>query len=249
MNQLETALVAASEDQSKQAEFYKTLIKSDIYFIPFGRTPETRFGKAIEGQLIRIQQIEMGDGKPYTPFFTSEGALSKFITEQVTYLKVNSISFFEIVKGSEAVLNPGNDFGKLFLKQEILDILSGDIFKLGRQITIEKETSVVVGAPAVVPRDLLRQLGEAYRQYGIVKEAYLAWVKMDRGEEPPHYMVMIRAAVRDEGLFEKNGEIVKRWLGDRREIVDFILDSGDGFSLLVRKSGIRFFRRKLFGIF
>ncbi len=247
MNQLEIALIRASDDERKKEDFYRILIDSDIFIIPSGRMPETRDGKIFTGQTIQLKQLQMQDGKAYTPFFTSEEVLSKFIAEKATYLRMNSLSFFELVKGTDAVLNPGNNFGKFFLKEEIHSILSGDIFKQGRQITIEKETPALVGTPANIPKELLQKLSAFYQENKIIKEAYLAWIQIGEAGEPAHYLIMLRSTSSDNQIFEISGEICKNWLGNRKEIFDFIFDSGTDLSLIVRKSGIRFYRRKLFG--
>jgi hypothetical protein len=248
MNMLEKALRDASNDPAKQAVFYEVLSKSKIYFIPHGKTPETIDGRVIEGQKITIQNISSEDGHPYAPFFSSIDALQSFITEQVQYLETNAISFFEVIKGGEAALNPGSECGKIFLKQEILDILNGDINRKRSQITIEKETKVSVGRPEDYPNGLAEQLSTLYKGLTEVKAAHLAWVQMDAEGEKPHLLVMLTLANTNRRAFEKSGEIVNHWLNGRKEYVDFV-DSNSGLAREIRSLGMQFYRKKIFGIF
>lgn len=244
MNKLENALLAASSDDSKRIKFYKVLTESDIFFIPYSRTPETVNGVTIEGQAVQIQQIQGEDGKPYTPFFSSLYYLQKSISSEVKYAQCNSKAFFNLIKGSEAVLNPGCDMGKIFLKQEIINIVNGDALKGASQITIEKETPIKIGKPANPPEELMKRLADLYETMPNVLDGYLVWVHAETRNEPPHSMVLIKCKDDDREPFVKSGEIVRELMAKSNEFVDFIGDGNDGMKRTIKRIGIHFYKSR-----
>lgn len=146
-NLLEKSLIQASTDPAHRHQFYKDLSNSDFFIIQEGDIPETH-GKVTlsAGAQIKIQNIEH-NGKPYVPVFSSLLRLQSVLDREVGYVALNAVEFMRIVQGSEIILNPSMSYGKEFVRDEILSIIDGSIFKPTESFVAEKDTQVLIGHP------------------------------------------------------------------------------------------------------
>ena len=166
---------------------------------------------------------------------------------------MNGRYFFKLIKDREALLNPAGPCGKGFSKQEIADILSGDIFnklnltKKAEVTTVEKGTEVKLERPKTLPETCLAVLCEFFEKEKTINEAFIASVQM-KGEGKPHLMIMLNDTSKNEELFRRSSELVTKWLDIQDTYVDFLFDSGDNFSQQFKRSAVRFYKKKLFGI-
>jgi SseB protein N-terminal domain len=127
-NDLEAALVAASRDPAAHLAFYRVLVESRLFVID--RSPPSERpvnGVLAVGRQVSLDQFEL-DGIPHVPVFSSAERIRQVNAEEVRFLAMGAKDFFELVRGAHVVLNPGLDFGKQFLPEEVEGILDGSIF-------------------------------------------------------------------------------------------------------------------------
>ncbi len=246
-NNLEESLCKAADDPSHRLQFYKDLIASDIYLIQDGLIPETAGVKTLkQGTQLQIEPMEI-DGKKYLPIFSSITRLQMAIKEEVGYLAINALEFFKITRGAELILNPGMDYGKEFLSQEIESIISGEIFRPQESWTARENTQVLIGQPSNYPTDLAESLKRFFKSQRSVKKAYLVHFYNPTRDDKPHTLIGVESngnwdeIVAGAGMVAEGVEIPD-------PPVDFLQIEGKDQENYF--SGTKpFYQRKKFGIF
>jgi len=158
--------------------------------------------------------------------FTSTDCLKR--AEQISneFLIIDAQSLLKsIPEGNSLVLNSGKNYGKIFLYNEIQEILNGRLPESAtRRFEIKKTINVQIGQPKEFPVALVESLIETMSREGDIDKAYLAWVKLEN-EKMPHAMVGIKftqnANTKYEELVPKLGEITQKKL-KKGDYVDFI---------------------------
>src|SRR5688572_28596949 len=129
VNSLEKSLMSAATNPSSRPQFYRDLLEADIFIIQYGNNNlDIKNHVLQEGAELKIQHIER-DGISWLPIFSSLQRLQQFIRSESSYLQLKARDFFEITRGAHVVLNPGFDYGKEFIPQEITGLLDGSIFE------------------------------------------------------------------------------------------------------------------------
>lgn len=220
VNELEILLKKATSDPSKREEFYRRLLSDQLFILSDG------IGLAVGEKVLEkdtsVKIVSFEDGK--IPVFTStERIFDKgVIKEQVNYVAVKGEDLFNFTMGATFLLNPYSDYSKELLSEEIKILLSGTIFhSLTRNITIQKETNVLVGQPAIYPTDIIHALIRLLEGEAAVRAAYLGWIKDPNTDEPPHYVFCIDADGDTRLLNDKAGKLVQQFLKSG-EFVDFV---------------------------
>jgi hypothetical protein len=90
------------------------------------------------------------------------------------------------------------------------DLGDGSFFHR-KTVTLERETQVMLGQPAVYPQDLVEALRALFGKHAGVAAAFLAQIHIPSSGAPPHAIVGIQAddyetVVRDAGMVA--GEVV-----------------------------------------
>jgi hypothetical protein len=196
LNPLERSLVAAATDPAARPQFYRDLASSDLFVIQEPDTPP---------QQLNIRPIEV-NGHDCLPVFSSLGRLQRFIDREVGYAGMNALEFMKITRGAHLLLNPGSDYGKEFLPEEIASILDGSIWTPQQSYTTERETQVLLGQPARYPAELVDVLRRVFPKFGSVRAAYVAHFFNPAQDAKAHTLVAIDASERwDEIVAEAEG--------------------------------------------
>lgn len=125
MNNLEVLLSEAFTDTTLRVQFYSLLMESNVFVVYHSSDTEIIDGTLKKGQKVTLAGLKRSDGENVIPFFTSEEAMKRVITTEVKYLKINGKEFLDMIKGSEAVLNPFLENAKEFSVGEINALLEG----------------------------------------------------------------------------------------------------------------------------
>lgn len=250
VNNLEKSLMSAATNPSSRPQFYRDLLDADIFIIQHGKSNMNIQNNILqEGTLLKIQHIER-DGISWLPIFSSLQRLQQFIHSESSYLQLKAKDFFEITRGAHIVLNPGFDYGKEFVPQEIAGILDGTIFKPIQKYVAQKDTKVFIGQPAVYPTKLVKALSDYFATNKFVNRAYLVQFHNPESGEPPHLLIGIDASGDWEKVFSDAGLIGTEVMG-KDEIIDFIRLDNSGFSQHIINSAKpiyqKSFLRKIFG--
>ena len=151
------------------------------------------------------------------------------INEQVPFLAMKGEDLFGVAKGATFILNPYSDYGKELIPSEIEDLLNGSIFEHKKEMTIEQDTEVQIGQPAIYPVELVNALSYLFNEKETVKAAYLAAIKMNKAEKLPHLIIAIDTDGDMSSITNEAGPLVEKTL--KNEIVDFIqIDNKGGIS-------------------
>ncbi len=183
-NDLERSLMQAVADPAHRPQFYRDFLAADIYVIEAGAHPVHAERKTLEeGYELKIEPIVF-KGKSYLPIFSSVGRIQAVIKEDAAYIGLNAREFLKMTRGADLFLNPGSDYGKEFLQDEILSLLEGSMPASRERYTVQKPTQVMIGQPAVYPTRLVEALTRLFEKNGRVRKAYLAhYLNPERGEK------------------------------------------------------------------
>jgi hypothetical protein len=183
-NTLERSLVAAATDPAARPQFYRDLVAADLLVIQEPDAPP---------QQLKIRPVEV-NGHDCLPVFSSLPRLQQFVDHEVGYVAMNALEFMKITRGAFLLLNPGSDYGKEFLPEEIASILDGTIWQPQSSYTAERDTQVLLGQPARYPAELVDVLGRVFAKFDSVRAAYLAHFFNPAQGDKPHTLIAIEAA-------------------------------------------------------
>jgi len=224
---LETLLMKAATEPAYRAEFYKRLLSDNLIVITQGS--ELSEGKQILEKDTQVKIISYPDGK--IPVFTSTQRIfdKGIVKEQVNFLEMKGENLFELAKGATFLLNPYSDYGKELLPDEVDSMLKGTILTdKAKTITIQKDTKVQIGQPAVYPKEIINSLSELFSNRANVKAAYLGWIFSPDSGEPPHYIFGLDINGDYNSLVQEAGFTAKQYLKSD-DFVDFIkMDNNTG---------------------
>ena len=225
-NDLEHALVRASKEAAARPAFYRLLLESDLYVI--GEVEGTPAGEGqrsiAAGERIQIASGE-SKGRQFLPVFSALVRMQTYLREERKYLSLKGRALFEMTKGALLILNPGSDYGKELLPDEIAGLLNPSV----RSVTLDKPTKVLIGQPAVYPHDLINALKTAFAQRPDVSSAYLIQIAFDG--EAPHPLIGVETTGDWPGVSQEIGRAVAAVApGLRVDAVQIDRAKPDGFA-------------------
>lgn len=128
-NNLETLMQAAVKDPSVAAEFYKTLLETEIYIL----TPETPMTPSKRRSMKYDEKINVAtveyQGMQWHPTFTSKKRISDYVKEEEVCLGAVSRKLFEMLPNSNFWLNPLSECQKPLPASEVALLMNGKIFE------------------------------------------------------------------------------------------------------------------------
>lgn len=250
-NKLEELLIKASSKLSARPLFYAELLSSDIFIIQDKDKSSFSGNVTVEKDTtLSIQNIEY-DNKLFVPFFSSLKRLTETITEEVGYIAINGKSFFELTGGADLLLNPGADYGKEFLKEEIQNLLDGKFNDEVESISFQEDTQVFIGQPADYPKELVNGLKKIFRNNPSVQTAFLAHYHNPSEDKVPHTLIGVDN-VGDWNIMIDEVGVVLSHFGTKEKPIDvFKIDKDEkgGISEYFLLEIKPFYKKKIFGIF
>jgi hypothetical protein len=246
-NRLEESLVAAASDPASRPDFYRQLIASDIFVIDDAPAPAAHGTHTLEaGHTLNIRPMEM-NGESYLPVFSSVTRLQAAIREEVSYLGMNALEFMKITSGARLLLNPGSDYGKELLPEEVASIIDGSIWTPAESYTVPRETKILIGQPARYPDELVAVLTRVFEKNKSVERAFVAHFHNPATDEKPHTLVAIDAKDDWDDVVGQAG-IAANGVTIPDPPVDFVQLRGSSLESYF-KTVTPFYRRRLLGFF
>jgi len=248
-NDLERSLMKAATNPSHRPQFYRDLLGSVVFVINANPQPlAVQDGVLQQGAQVAIQPWER-NGMSWLPIFSSLSRLQQSLQVEATYLQLNARDFFELTSGANVVLNPGLDYGKEFLPEEIAGMLDSSVFRAGSGYRVEQETKVLLGQPAKYPTELVTALSRLFTKHRGVKAAYLAHFFNASRDEAPHTLIGIDSEGDWDSIVGEAGMVAQNVLASG-EIVDFlrVSKSDSGPSQYLLNETKPFYRRSLLGL-
>lgn len=243
-NDLERALMLATNDPASRSDFYKALMVSDVYVIGFTDTDGEGTTTIPAGEKLSIVNWEKNDGTPVIPFFTSLEALQLALQEESKFVALPAKSFFEMTLGSFLVLNPASAYGKEFFPNEIEALLESGMNQMPTTRVVQKETKVLLGQPANFPSEMVSALTALLAKHSVVKAAYLCLMHDASASEKPSLVVGFEGEGDLTQAMKEAGSVAAD-TAPNGELVDFaVLNRGDsGLSEYMFKSVKPFYER------
>jgi SseB protein N-terminal domain/SseB protein C-terminal domain len=234
-------LQAAIDDPAQRPAFYRTLLESQVFVL--GTAGDGGDGKTTleAGKSVQIQHFENQEGDPVIPLFSSLELLRKTLETEEQYLALNARALFEMTAGATLVLNPNQPNAKLFVPQEVQDLLDGSLFEQLRQVTVEKDTQVLLGQPKDYPQAFIDALVSLFETLPAVRAGYLAWIAYPDPEIEPHLVIGIDV---EEGVYpevvQQSGMAAGEVMGGK--LVDFFRIEQGGLSDYMLRQTEAFYR-------
>lgn len=214
-NELERALFSAATDAAARPSFYKVLAESDVLILYVGDPPPITNGVVTEATNLSLPNIEI-QGCMHIPFFSSEARLPP----GSNFLGIRALDLFKFTEGSHLVLNPGSDFGKLFVPSEISEILDGSLFIPKDTVTIKKGAEQLIGQPKDYPTDFVKALERFFSGEPSVTSAFLAQHFIAGTHTEPALLVAVSAPEKDFERVAAGIGIIARETKKAQNIVD-----------------------------
>jgi len=192
-NDLERVLVQAAVNSAAWPTFYRLLLDSEIVVLGLVE-------KQDEGQKLRLTQIEFKN-RIYHPIFTSTARIGPYAKEHPKYFVMKGRDLFTTTQGAYFVLNPGSDYMKELLPEELAEVMHPDS-AMARQ----PEGKILVSKPAVFPVAIADALSKLFATRPQVEAAYIAQMAVAGRDDPPHPIV----GVKMEGLWEPLAQEIER---------------------------------------
>lgn len=247
-NKLEEILMTAATAPSARYDFYKELVGSNIYTIQYGSEIDTNEGVLKEGSSIQLLNIEINQ-KLYIPIFTSLRRLQEAIDQEVNYCSMNAVDFFQLTRGADVFLNPTSSYGKEFTAEEIESILNGSIFSPSQQYEVQKETEVMIGQPAIMPRELLDALSKLFADMKEVKLAYQAHFFNPQMDEKPHTLIALEVSDNMNEIVAKAGMVANSVHVPDPPVTFIQLDGSSGLEDYFKSNVKPFYKKRVLGLF
>lgn len=129
---LEERIIEANQDKTKWKNVLSDLMAADIFVVaqPSDKTNE-------KGErLLNILSISDNAGHQAVPFFTSPNRMAVLANKEKTtfnVMKLNTVRFFQSIRGKTAILNPRSNAGKVFTPFEMNILVMENLDKLPKK--------------------------------------------------------------------------------------------------------------------
>ncbi|AYA36192.1 hypothetical protein D3Y59_03400 [Hymenobacter oligotrophus] len=208
-NNLENALLMASQDPQFRLAFYHELLNAEVLVltaIPEGGQP----GEITVDEGAEIQLQVLHDGR--IPMFSSEERIIEggASANEVAFIRVRGEGFLHMTKGAECVLNPFSPYGKLLVLPEIEDLLSGRIFAPPAEEAQGPQAQLVPMAEH--PAELKTALQDFCAQHPHIEAVYLSDVLIEGEEAPTRMLLAFKVDGEDMEFLQELGPILQAHL-------------------------------------
>lgn len=232
-NELERLLMRAARESSPREAFERALIDAQVITALFGETPETPLTMPSttiipEGTILHARGVER-NGRSFIPFFSAPGRIWAMTRDSHVAAPDTVRELFQRHPGAYFILNPGSDYGKEFLPQDVTSLLAGNFGAPASGPRIETSTEVLIGSPADYPHDFVKKLKGACETLPEVAQASLSWAQF--GAQPPNLLLEFVCSGPREAVMAKLDPLINAARPPER-IVDVAIrgDVGDVLS-------------------
>lgn len=177
-NDLERALVRAADDASARAPFFEQLLDAELTLA----LVESRGSKGSGGGY-EVPEV-MSDDVAFVPVFTADSRVeAMFGFEKMMKVRQTFRQILEQIDGANFVLNPGSDYGREIMEEDVQAMLAGDFAKAAESDDFaadggfdqeEEALPQVVGRPSPQPTHLVKPLVKLFGGLREVRAVYLA---------------------------------------------------------------------------
>lgn len=167
-NNVELQLVAAATGDAAQQKAFERFILDETLYVATPEVKSEGYVTLEKDTNVKLLNVPLNDGRSAAAVFTSPQRIAEAFGD-VGYIGIQGRVLFEIIRTSPAVLNPGQAMGVVW-EPDALSAMLG----LPSERVIQKDTEVLLGAPAQVPTDLVQRLKVALSNVPAIEAAWLA---------------------------------------------------------------------------
>jgi hypothetical protein len=193
-NDLERAMVQGATNPAAWAAFYHLLLNVELFALGLVEDTEGANKK------IRLAQIEFKN-RIYHPIFSAPSRMAQYVKEHPKYFGMKGRELFASARGAYFLLNPGSDYAKELLPEEIAELLASE-----DPAKAPEPGTVLISKPVVFPLALADALAKLFATRPGVEAAYLAQMSYAGKNEPPHPIVGVKL----EGEWEPLAQEIQR---------------------------------------
>src|SRR5689334_18720289 len=191
-NDIERMLVHASTQPSERRTFMRALLDAEIFvvLVPEGGhiVPDVNGNATIpQGVTLNMPSATRGE-EHLVPFFTRPSRARAWFNGDHIVAPERTRDLFERYPGRSFLLNPGSDYGKEFLPDEVKRLLAGELGEGVDEITVPEGQQILLGHPSEMPSELIAALAREFAATPAVRGAWLM-LAMRAGQAEQSWML------------------------------------------------------------
>lgn len=243
-NEVESLLHRAAKEMDARPAFIRALLETTLYVIPLPESQyEVKDGQVQPGGKVALLHVQT-EGKQAIAAFTSLETHQASCRPNTPSLGFSTRDLFAMTRGAHIAVNPVGPTGKLFLPEEIDELLSG-LISSGDGSTREAVAGsrYMLGSPKTPPANLVRELSEAFAKEPGVKAAHLGVIAFEKSTAPPHPIVGIEFEGDFRALLTRLRPILERGSAEVQGAIDVVPLNGSSMGDSLRTSTQAFYTR------
>lgn len=235
---LESLLKLAATASIHRVAFFRALLEATVLVLVDHSAQGSEEGEMTftAGNGVNILHWEKQDGESVIPFFTSVEVLQQALdlaedhpidSEKQPFVAMPVRVLFEMTQGAHLFLNPKSEHGKEFWPQEVAMLLENGGLAQPAEMTVDKESQILLGQPEEYPAAMVDALIQLFSQRKPVRRAFLALMHDKSVDEKPNLLVGLEVDGTEEEidqLIQEAGNIASDHAPDDSP-VDFCLVS------------------------
>lgn len=237
---LEDLMTRAFENEQKNHAFLEELFSSNVFILSQGSGQDGEQTLEADSQ-ISIEQWTMEDGTLFIPVFTSVRELLEATTEEDSkYLELNAGALFEMVQGTDVVINPASKHA-IRLDPEYMEGI------LDHFLNHDHDADVLLGQPQPeAVKALKKAVSDYFRTSKTV--AYAALALMSQGDNDQSVVIGVSFGSKpiDEAVMNGIGQAASPHVPKNMGLDVLVLPeppSTEGLEGYLQNEGDRFYTR------
>jgi hypothetical protein len=180
-SELNRLLEASIDDKRKEPDFFRALLDASVYaHIP----KNDRSGR------IKFIQFHAPDGELLLPFFSDAGKADAASRGKARIVKLTGRQFLESTLGATVILNPNNQWCKLYPEEVRVLLRTGRVAILESD-NYDDRTKIAVANPEDVPEKLIDVFQGILATLPDVEAAYLVDMRFEPDLDKPNWVVAV----------------------------------------------------------
>jgi len=243
-NDLERSFVRAANEPAHRSNFFRALMDAQIFLaLEFnGAPPVAEPGGEMtlpKGTTLHLRSLTKG-GQSFVPFFSAPVRARAIFKSGHIVAPEKTRDLFQHFPQSQFVINPGSEYSKDFLRDEVARFLIGDFGAAFELVHVEEGTRLLLGQPAEYPHDVVLALSEAFEREPSITAAHLGQAAY--GDKPPNLVIALDITGDWDALMQRLGPAMRTVLSSTQS-VDFVPLTDGAFESYFRSNTQPFFRR------
>ena len=182
-SELNRLLEASIDDRRNEPEFFRSLLEASVY---------AHMPKHDRSGRVRFIQFHAPDGELLLPFFSDFGKADAASKGKARIVKLIGRQFLESTLGATVILNPNNQWCKLYPEEVRVLLRTGHVAILESE-SYEDQSKIAVANPEGVPETLLEVFRSILATLPDVEAAYLVDMRFEPHLDHPNWVVAVSA--------------------------------------------------------